>query len=361
MLRTRQGGPGRPCIAVLAVLGTLLVFAPAAGARAPRGFFGIQAWDLPSTKATERMGATGLGTLRSVVDWGLVESSPGARRWDDYDALMSRAAGANMRVLPVLMGSPEHVSARRLDPPRSSEARAGYAAFVRDAVARYGRGGTFWRARPEVPYRPVTHWQIWNEPNLPAYWAGRPSARQYVSLLKLGASAVRSRDRRAKVLLAGLPESRLGPSMTGFLRGIYRVRGAKRAFDVVAIHPYARDHRGVFGALTRVRGVMRRARDSRTGVFITESGWASGGRATGGSRSFRTSERDQARRLSRTVTLLVRMRRRYRLGLVSWFSWQDRAPRGGEPNWWAIHTGLLRRNGSAKPALRAYSRIARRR
>lgn len=346
---------------VLSLVALVLALAPAAEARAPRSFFGLQDWNVPTDGAVQRMGAGGAGTLRFVLDWRSVETTPGARDWSSYDALIGRTARAKMQVLPVLLGSPGHLSSRPLAPPRSSAARAAFASFTRDAVARYGRNGDFWRAHPELPYRPATQWQVWNEPNLPVYWAGRPNARQYVSLVKLAAGAIRSRDHRAKIVLAGLPESRLGRSMTGFLRSVYRVRRAKRAFDVVAIHPYARDYRGVFGALQRVRAVMRRAHDSRTGVYITETGWASGGKVTRGSRNFRTSERGQARRLSALMSRLVRHRRRYRLGLVSWFAWQDRSPRGNEPNWWAIHTGLLRRNGSAKPAWTAYKRAVRRR
>lgn len=113
------------------------------------------------------------------------------------------------------------------------------------------RKGSFWRENRTVPYRPVTDWQVWNEPNYPAYWDGRPNARQYVSLVQRTRSALRSRDRRAKVLLAGMPNSKTPRSVSAsrFLRQIYRVRGARAAFDGVGVHPYARDARGVLRAL----------------------------------------------------------------------------------------------------------------
>ena len=122
------------------------------------------------------------------------------------------------------------------------------------------RKGSFWRENRTVPYRPVTDWQVWNEPNYPAYWDGRPNARQYVSLVQRTRSALRSRDRRAKVLLAGMPNSKTPRSVSAsrFLRQIYRVRGARAAFDGVGVHPYARDARGVLRALKTARRIMNR-------------------------------------------------------------------------------------------------------
>jgi exo-beta-1,3-glucanase (GH17 family) len=147
--------------------------------------------------------------------------------------------------------------------------------------------------------------------------------------------------------------------MVPYLTGVYAVPGAKRAFDAVAIHPYARDFSGVRGAVVRVRGVMRRAGDARTQLWITETGWASGGPVSARTRAFRTTEKGQARKLRTTVSSLLRLRRKYRIGLINWFSWRDRARRHRERDWWAIHTGLLRRSGKAKPSWRAYSRLAR--
>ena len=76
-------------------------------------------------------------------------------------------------------------------------------------MSRYGPRGSFWAAHPEVPRRPIRDWQIWNEPELPFYWdvppdwtAAWPSG--YVKLLKAARRAIKSRDRRAKVVVAGL-------------------------------------------------------------------------------------------------------------------------------------------------------------
>jgi hypothetical protein len=340
------------------VLLACLALAPQAQA-VSRGFFSVQSWEAPSQADFQRIGAAGVGTFRLVIDWDAVEPRKGSRNWDSFDGVFERAARSNVRVLPVLTGPP-YFGRGSKPPPRTRRARAAFAAFVRDGVRRYRRGGEFWTAHPDLRPLPPTAWQIWNEPNFRVYWGGRPNPRQYAALLKEAARAVRSQDRRAKVVLGGLPETALGTGMVPYLRGVYAVRGVKRAFDAVAIHPYARDYRGVLGAVTRVRAAMRHAGDSRTALWITETGWASGGPVSARTKAFRTSERGQASRLKTTVRALLRRRGKYRIGLVNWFSWRDRAPRHRERDWWAIHTGLLRRNGKAKPSWRAYSRLARR-
>lgn len=334
-----------------------LVVAPQAQA-VSRGFFSVQSWEAPSQAEFQRIGGAGVGTFRLVIDWDAVEPTRGSRNWGSFDGVFERAARANVRVLPVLTGPP-YFGRGSKKPPRTASARARFAAFVRDGVRRYGRGGEFWTAHPDLRALPPTAWQIWNEPNFRVYWGGRPNPRQYAALLKVAARAVRAEDRRAKVVLGGLPETALGVGMVPYLRGLYAVRGVKRAFDAVAIHPYARDYRGVLGAVTRVRSAMRRAGDGRTALWITETGWASGGPVSARTRAFRTTERGQARRLKTTVSALLRRRARYRIGLINWFSWRDRARRHGERDWWAIHTGLLRRGGRAKPAWSAYAKLAR--
>ena len=314
----------------------------------PRTFFGIQGWEGLSEPDVDLAKMAGVGTLRTAVAWGSVEWQPGARSWQQFDAEITRANRAGLKTLPMFLLSPAWAAGRYSYPPRAGDARRRFAAFVRDAVARYGPRGNFWREHPELRYRPVRAWQVWNEPNVPAWWYGRPSPREYVSFLRLTRRAIKSRDPNAKVVLAGLPESGLPRSiaMVRFLRSIYRVRKARSLFDVVAIHPYARNPSGLLRALEQVRDVMDKAGDRRTPIWVTEMGWASGG----DSRKFTTTPRGQARFLTRAYETLLRNRKRLRLELAVWFSWRDRRPATGERNWWGINTGLIDVSGQTKPS-----------
>ena len=75
-------------------------------------------------------------------------------------------------------------------------------------------------------------WQIWNEPNT-STWPIQPFAKTYVALVRAARTAISRVDPGAKVVLAGMPNYSWHD-----LETIYRVRGARRLFDVVAIHPY---------------------------------------------------------------------------------------------------------------------------
>jgi hypothetical protein len=44
------------------------------------------------------------------------------------------------------------------------------------------RNGTFWAEYPTIPKRPITTWEIWNEPNLAGFCGGKPSAKGMAQL-----------------------------------------------------------------------------------------------------------------------------------------------------------------------------------
>jgi hypothetical protein len=317
--------------------------------RAPREFIGIQSWNIPTQREFDRMGRAGVRTFRINLLWSVVEYQRGARNWELYDQIVASAARSGIRVLPALVGSPRFAARKFEYPPRGRANTRRFARFITEAVRRYGTRGTFWAANRGLPYRPAKWWQVWNEPNFRGYWNGRPSARGYAKLLRTARRAIKRADRRARIVLAGLPETRLGIPMRRYLPRLYRAR-ARRLFDAVAVHPYARDHRGVMASVRRARRIMRRYRDRRKAIWLTEVGWATGGRVGKTTRKFKTSRRGQARRLRRTLSAVTRARRRYRIAKLVWFSWRDRPPNPRERSWWAIHTGLFTRSGHPKPA-----------
>jgi hypothetical protein len=335
-----------PLLAISLCLG---LAAPASASALPREFFGIQGWTPPSARTFNTLGRAGLGTYRYQLNWGAVEARRGQRRWGGVDAVFRNAAANGMTVLPYILGSPGWAASRAQYPP-TGDARGAWLNFVREAGARYGQGGSFWSANPRLPARPPTYWQIWNEPNFSGYWFGRPNAAQYVDFLSESGSALRGGDPGARIALAGLPETHIGIPGSKFLKQIYARPGARDAFDAVVLHPYARDARGVLGAVIRARRTMRRNGDAGKPILVTEVGWATGGPVGPRTRAFRTSLRGQARRLASTFRTLTRNQRRYGVEMVVVFSLRDRRRLAGERDWWAIHTGVFTRRGRAKPA-----------
>ena len=112
------------------------------------------------------------------------------------------------------------------------------ARFAQVLVRRYGSHGTLWTQRPDVPKLPIRSWQIWNEPNLKVYWGNRPNARAYVRMLRTVGKAIKRVDRRAEIVTAGLPPSKLkgATPLPRFIRSMYRA-GGKSAFDTLGVRP----------------------------------------------------------------------------------------------------------------------------
>src|SRR3954451_8484310 len=145
-------------------------------------FVGIYADDVFFGDASYRQDAlaqqhdAGIRLIRQPFGWADFERDP--QRFDDF---VGAAAEAHIRVLPVLVGPDPGTSARGgMKPPAQPERFAGWAALM---VQRYGRSGSFWKDHPDTPKLPVVSWQVWNEPNITAWWAPSPDPAAYASLL----------------------------------------------------------------------------------------------------------------------------------------------------------------------------------
>jgi hypothetical protein len=319
----------------------VLAFGPAANAAVPRSFVGVYDEDPGGLADQARLG---IGIVRQPFDWLRVERSPGEYDFSVYDDYVARAATAGVSVLPILARLPGP-GPRVVDP-------GAYANFVSAAVRRYGPSGSFWVSHPEVPFLPIHAWQIWNEPNIPNWWPGGVSAEAYLSVLRAGARAVRAADPGAEVVVAGLPNSSLGVPLLTYLERMYRA-GAEGVFDTLAIHPYARDVRGLLALVERARALMNRWGD-RSRLWITEFGWSTGG----GPSAFRVSRHGQADRIAASLSALIAERRALRLRGFVLFKWQDAvAPPGLSRDPWPLHTGLLDADGAPKPAFFAFAHV----
>ena len=334
--------------------------ATAAGPPAPRGFVGLVSddafWatdaDPTRVRTMATIAGTGAGVLRQSFYWSLIEPQPGKYDFKLHDEFVVAAARENLTILPILFDPPAFRSAR----PASGARRGIYppanysdfAVFAAALVRRYGPGGDFWAAHPELPQLPIRSWQVWNEPNIPAYWPTGPNPAEYAVMLRTVAGGIRAVDPGAKVVTAGLNESELGIKLVPFLNGMYRA-GAKGSFDVLALHPYAPGSDLVMAQVSRaVRELRRNGDPART--LVTELGWATGSRSR---RALVVSEAGQSSLIRRTLAELARYRGRLRLDGVFYFNWRDVSPAPGSRDRWGLHTGLMREDGSPKPALQA--------
>ncbi len=322
-------------------LALMAVLTTAAAAAPPKRFFGVDPQTTLGAADFDRMAQARVGIVRFPLYWAV-----DGYDWSAPDGLVREAAARGIRALPFVVGAT----------PRDAAERERWRAFVGAAVDRYGPDGEFWPANPELPRLPIRDWQIWNEQNSPSNWEPRPNVRAYARVLGAAHAAITRRDPGARVIVGGMfgtPFGGLPPGIAAwdFLARLYRVPGARRDFDGVAVHPYGAGLGRVKSQIERFRTRLEAAGDGRTELWVTELGWASGGLPHPLNRGLR----GQATRLRQAFRYLVRNRRQLRLANVTWYSWRDDpAPDAGLCAWCA-ESGLLAADGAAKPALEAFT------
>jgi hypothetical protein len=356
----------RTTIATLAALAALLAaLAATAEAKPPRTFWGVSPQTPLGAEDFPQMGAGRVGTLRTPMVWAVMDPSavPADYEWEAFDGLVLAAAENGIQVLPTVTSTPTWVSqvdgceaSCSTNPPRSDVALLAWRNFLRAAVSRYGPDGTFWSLHPEVAAKPIVVWQLWNEQNSPQYFTPRPDPSVYAKLVTEGSRAIKSVDPAARVILGGMfatPGGQLDPDTNSwnYLRSLYRQRGFEQRFDGVAIHPYAQGMRGVKLQVELLRKEMRRAGDGRTGLWVTEIGWASDGPK---SSPQVVGKRGQAKKLRFAFRYFRNNRKKLHVRNIDWFSWRD-APKGFELCAWCPKSGLFSRDGfRPKPAWEAF-------
>jgi hypothetical protein len=355
--------------AVIAVLAVLLVAAPGAAARSvPQGFFGVMydhgvaeapgevqdaQWDL--------MASSGVESVRTVFSWA--GAQPGGRGtpigFEATDPVVRRAALRNVSLVPVVFYSPIWARAYRgrfTSPPKR---RSDYATYLAALVERYGPDGTFWAENPDLPRRPVREWQIWNEPHLPAYWDAPENgpygyARNYPLMLRASYKAVKRLDPGAKVVLAGITQRAWEE-----IAILYR-HGIKNYFDVAALQIFPQTVKRAVKATALFRNSMRRRRDGRKPIYLTEITWpASKGRTEGIRYQRQETPLGMATKLSQMYRAMALRRRALGVRKVFWYTWASPYGRGGSI---FNYAGLQRFDDHVfepQPALRAYQRSAR--
>lgn len=374
-----QAKRGRPLARILLAV-TLLALALTAATAAPAAalpgkFWGVAYQGAPNEERLQRLKRGGVDSLRVGIGWSTVQPTrDSAPQWATIDAQIARAARQGLDVFPFLFGAPgwavksDYVpgSHRSGKAPRNlpvfGSARGGWMRFVKLVVRRYGPSGDFWAENPELPRRPLRIWQIWNEPNF-KYFVTRPNPGQYGKLVKYSYNAIKSVDRGAKLVLAGLfarpkeAQWKVKPPQAyfadDFLAQMFkRTPGVQSKFIGVALHPYTRNFKLLTPYIEEVRDVMKRNRAGGKGLWITELGWSS--QPPTKSNLFAKGVGGQKRQLQGAFKLLRKKQRAWHIKRIYWFSAEDQQ---GGCNF-CDGSGLFTEDFESKPSWYAYVRFA---
>jgi polysaccharide biosynthesis protein PslG len=246
-----------------------------------------------SLSEIRRLGAT---FVRSPLNWQVIEPRPplaGEHRYafGSLDRWMTVLSRDRLRWQPIGIGS---APAWALDPPALA-AGCGpatpprprpYAAMMRALAERYGPGGSFWSAHPDLPYDPVTTYEVWNEPNLATFWCPRPDPAAYARIYLAAHQAIHAADPEATVLLGGLApvtasepqEAPTKMAVGDFLaRAIQAKPGLPDGVDAVAVHPYAPTPGAVLRTVVWFRNALSGAGLGGVPMTVNEFGWPTRG------------------------------------------------------------------------------------
>ncbi|HLH67253.1 MAG TPA: hypothetical protein VKV27_16305 [Solirubrobacteraceae bacterium] len=187
--------------------------------------------------------------------------------WAFDDAIARALAEHDLTWLPIIdYTAPYNQSIPGQDhsPPLSDVDYADYAAAF---AGRYGPGGSFWSANPDLTPRPVTAMEIWNEPDNAQFWLPGPDPGAYADLYLTARAAIQRVDPSMRVLIGGLVDP------ATFLPAMVRARPLIRGHvDGVAIHPYGSP--GVVLAKVRAaRATLVSLGMGSVPLYVTEFGW----------------------------------------------------------------------------------------
>ena len=290
-------------VAVLAWL-MLLGAGSALGAQDPAFGVNVQTlvnWSVfwPSTPAPPEdpylsaLSADGVGVARTDAPWYWVQPSSSSQlsddaNWSQLDAVVTALARNGLRWQPVIDLAPDWAAQTPYTPSGCTEVEqrylppqdpAQFGAFAGAVAKRYGAGGTFWAANPSLPDLPVTQYEIWNEPNVDAYWNNNPDPAQYVAVYNAARTAIRAQDPAALVLVGGLAWGgtvHCTPSVTNdnsYIKALFADGGSTWAVDGIAVHPYGPAVLNIVANLRREQQALVDA--GRTDVPLNQSelGW----------------------------------------------------------------------------------------
>ncbi|MBI4832049.1 MAG: beta-galactosidase [Candidatus Lindowbacteria bacterium] len=222
-------------------------------------------------------GDLGIGSMRVVVQWQLVEPSPGQFDWTTTDRIVDTAQAKNVEVLFTLRsisswGTKQETQQRSIY--RSGSAPSDmkqWTQFLEALAGRYkGRG---------------VHYEIENEVNGPTFWSG--TVEEYVELLKASYPVIKQADPDARVLPSAMACKIVRNFKPGrneewnrhdeWLRAIL----STKSFDAVSVHNYYFPSEIVANGLTfrgyldHIRDLMKEAGVSERPIWITEAGYVS--------------------------------------------------------------------------------------
>ncbi len=239
-----------------------------------KDFLGVNAhflWFTPKQYQAQMtsLRALGLEWVRVDLHWDRHEPSEGHYRLGELDELVKTLHQQQLKSLFYLVGSAPHVTTAPAGspvpdqyPPRDPRVFAQRMAML---AKRYPSVGA---------------WQIWNEPNLPAFWRPHEDAEGYARLLQPSVQALRKVAPDKPILMAGMAYYSQMPVKGGLMLEKLGQFGVQKLGAIGAYHPYSQqpetDEPGKRDFILRSQQLNQMLRSADLpGIWATEWGWSS--------------------------------------------------------------------------------------
>ncbi len=245
--------------------------------------FGVNFINSAEDLADAQQFANGLSTgatwNRWPIYWNIVEYEQGKYNWESQDDALNGDVSHGLKTDAILLGTPGFfttVNAQQVEsetqttpgmlqlneiqgaapiglydpifsdgsdvpgPGKEINSNNRWANFVYLAVNRYKPGGTLSKQDGWSAGQGITHWEMWNEPDLNSFWDS--SLADYARLLKVGYLAAKHADSNSTVLFAGLANDYRKPNYYEDVLKIYNSDPLGPQFnyyhDIFATHNY---------------------------------------------------------------------------------------------------------------------------
>ncbi|MBW3669655.1 MAG: cellulase family glycosylhydrolase, partial [Actinobacteria bacterium] len=218
---------GIAVVAMVATIGQLAAPAAPAQATTATPAFGVQfhaTWgdytDAQRIALLDKLAAAKIGWVRIDIGWrAWEEHGKGViSQWqaDMMDRIVAAAEARGIKILGTLWHTPAWANGNKsaTTPPDDP---AEYARFARYISERY-------RGR-------IAAWEVWNEPNLEAFFVGTDPVR-YAALVRAAYPAFKAGDPNALVVAGSV-----SLNDDAWLKRMYDA-GVSGSFDVLSTHPY---------------------------------------------------------------------------------------------------------------------------
>lgn len=334
------------------LLSTPLLAAPSLALTAPRevvwaDFLGVNAQFLWFDEAhyrqqVQQLQSLGLNWVRVDLHWDRMEPAPGQWQLAPLDRLNEVLVEKNINSLMYLVGSAPYASSAPNGAPNADQ-------YPPMAPELFAESLGFLAQR----YPAVKAWQVWNEPNISAFWQPMEDPAAYQHLLNVSMNRLAVANPAALRVGAGMAYYSQMPLRGGLMLEQLANAGALRADQVVAYHPYSLKPEGddpaVMDFVQRAITLNQQLRARGSGpIWATEFGWSSYSGAVEWQPII--GERGQADYLLKRIALMSALD----FDRVFLFNLSDLDARATPRD---QKYGLLRLDGTPKPAFSALQRM----